>query len=366
MICVVMGKSLSVDEKVELMRDFAEEIVNEEELRELFKSGKEIVAYDGFEPSGVAPIHFGLLRATNLKNMLKAGIKFKLWLADYFAFINNKLGGDLKNIHAAGEYFIEVWKACGIDMNKVEVIWANEEMDGIKYWDGVLKVAKNVSLNRTKKSLTIAGRKETEVISTAQLFYPSMQVNDIFHLGIDVCQLGMDQRRANMLARDVAPKLGFEKPVAIHHHILLGLQGLQKKGTDEETLMASKMSKSDPKTCIYMHDSLKELKGKISKAYCPEGEVEGNPILEYFKYIIFREVKEVKMERPDKFGGNVVFKSYAELEKAFVAKELHPADLKESCAVELDKLIKPCREHFEKNKKAKELYSVVKGLKITR
>jgi len=41
------------------------------------------VAYDGFEPSGLAPIHFGLLRATNLKNMLKAGVKFKLYLADY-------------------------------------------------------------------------------------------------------------------------------------------------------------------------------------------------------------------------------------------------------------------------------------------
>ena len=69
---------MSVEEKMELIRDFAEEIVSEEELKKLFQSGKEIIAYDGFEPSGVAPIHFGLLRATNLKNMIKAGIKFKL------------------------------------------------------------------------------------------------------------------------------------------------------------------------------------------------------------------------------------------------------------------------------------------------
>jgi len=355
-----------VDKKFELIKDFSEEIVSEDELKELFKSGKKIIAYDGFEPSGVAPIHFGLLRATNLKNMLKAGIKFKLYLADYFGFINNKLGGDLKSIQTAGKYFIEVWKACGIDIKKVEIVWASDIMDDIKYWDRVLRVAREVSFNRTKKSLTIAGRKSTDVISTAQLFYPSMQVADIFHMNINVCQLGMDQRRANMLARDVADKLKWKKPIAVHHHILLGLQGIQKKGTDEETLMASKMSKSDPKTCIYMHDTLDELKMKMKKGYCPEGEVEGNPILEYFKYIIFKNVKSVKIKRPSKFGGDVSYRSYEELEKDYVAKKLHPLDLKNACAVELNKLIAPVRTYFEKNKKAKELYNVVKGLKVTR
>ena len=84
---------MDAEKKVELIKDFAEEIVTEDELRNLFETNSKPVAYDGFEPSGIAPIHFGLLRATNLKNMLKAGVKFKLWLADYFAFINNKLSG---------------------------------------------------------------------------------------------------------------------------------------------------------------------------------------------------------------------------------------------------------------------------------
>jgi tyrosyl-tRNA synthetase len=361
-----MTKELNVEEKMKLIKDFAEEIVNEEELQELFKEGKEITAYDGFEPSGVAPIHFGLLRATNLKNMIKVGIKFKLYLADYFGFINNKLGGDLENIQKAGEYFIEVWRACGIDMDKVEIIWASKLMDKMKYWDRVLRVAKGTSVNRTKKALTIAGRNEGDVISTAQLFYPSMQVADIFEMDLDICQLGMDQRRANMLARDIAGKYGWKKPVAIHHHILLGLQGAKEKVKGEQEMMVSKMSKSNPKTCIYMHDSLKELKEKLNGGYCPEGVVEGNPVLEYFKHIIFRNVESVKIERPDKFGGNVEYGSYEEMEKDFVEKKIHPLDLKNSCAVELDKLIKPVREHFEKNKKAKELYETVKGLKITR
>ncbi|MBI2499360.1 tyrosine--tRNA ligase [Candidatus Woesearchaeota archaeon] len=352
--------------KVSLIKDFAEEIVTEEELVKLFETNSKPVAYDGFEPSGIAPIHFGLLRATNLKNMLKAGVKFKLWLADYFAFINNKLGGDLENIQTAGKYFVEVWKACGIDISKVEVLWANKEMDSIKYWDGVLRIAREVSLNRTKKSLTIAGRKENDVISTAQLFYPSMQVNDIFHLNVDICQLGMDQRRANMLARDVSEKLKWRKPIAVHHHIILGLKGLQKKETDEETLMASKMSKSDPSSCIYMHDSFDELKGKINGAYCPAKIEEGNPLLEYCRHIIFKNVKNVKIERDKKFGGDVSFGSYDELRKDYIFGGLHPMDLKNSVVNELNKLIKPTREYFEKNKKAKELYETVKKFKITR
>ena len=357
---------MDIKKRLELIKDFSQEIVTEDELKQLFEKNKKPIAYDGFEPSGVAPIHFGLLRATNLRNMLKAGVKFKLYLADYFGFINNKLGGNLDDIQTAGKYFIEVWKACGIDTRKVDIIWASQLMDKMKYWNRVLRVAKATSINRTKKSLTIAGRKEGDVISTAQLFYPSMQVADIFEMDVDLCQLGMDQRRAHMLARDVAEKYKWKKPVAAHHHILLGLQGIQKKKTGEETLIASKMSKSDPKSCIYMHDTEKELKKKLGSAFCPEGVVEGNPVLGYFKHIIFKNIKELNIERDKKFGGDVNFRSYLELEKAFVARKVHPLDLKMSCATELDKLITPVRKYFEKNKKAHQLYSVVKNLKITR
>lgn len=357
---------MNTEEKIKLIKEFAQEIVTEEELKELFENNPHPTAYDGFEPSGIAPIHFGLLRAANLKNMLKAGIKFKLYLADYFAFINNKLGGDLKNIRLAGEYFIEVWKACGIDTSKVEVIWAKDIMDGINYWNKTLTIAKEISLERNMRATTIMGRKQGEKLSMGQLFYPPMQITDIFHMNVDICQLGMDQRRANMLARDVAEKLKWKKPIAIHHHILLGLQGIQKGKNDEETLMASKMSKSDPKSCIYMHDTYEELKKKINGAFCPEAQEEGNPLMEYCKHIIFKNIKSMKIERPEKFGGDIEFKNYKELKEAYIDKKLHPVDLKKGVIEELEKLIKPVREHFEKDKRAKKLYEKVKSFNITR
>lgn len=357
---------MDINKRLELIKSFAEEVLTEDELRKLFKNNPHPLIYDGFEPSGVAPIHFGLLRATNLKIMQKAGVKFILFLADYHAFINNKLGGDLDRIQTAGKYFIEVWKACGVDISKVKVVWASDLLNNREYWKKVLSVAKNISIARATRAITIMGRQQGESLSVAQLFYPPMQVADMFHLSLDGAQMGMDQRRALIIAREVGPKLGFKKPVAIHHHMLLGLQGAQKKIETEEQLMESKMSKSQPKTCIYMHNTFEELKEKLNSAYCPLKTVEGNPVLEYLKYIIFKEFRSFKIERPDKFGGDISFSSYNELEKEFVAGKVHPMDLKLATAIYLEKLIKPVREYFENNKKAAKLYEAVKQAKITR
>jgi len=361
------SKKLSVDERLNLIKSVADggEIIGEDELRLMIESGKELVAYDGFEPSGIAHIPFGILRAENIKLMLKAGIKFKLWLADYFAFINNKLGGDLNRIKKAGEYFIEVWKACGVDTSKVEIIWASERMNSLRYWDRVLKIAKETTLNRSIRATTIMGRKEGELQSTAQLFYPSMQASDIFELDVDICQLGLDQRRANILGREISEKLKWKKPVVISHHMIMGLQGIQPGKDKEEIIIASKMSKSKPETCIYMHDSEEDIKRKINKAYCPEKVIEGNPLFDYLKYLIFKRYKKIKIERPAKFGGTIEV-NYNELEKEFSEGKVHPMDLKSAVSFYLNEMIKPVREYFEKNKHAKDLYEEVKKYSITR
>lgn len=361
------SKELSAEERLELIKSVAEggELIGEEELLEMLKSGKELVAYDGFEPSGIAHIPFGLLRAENLKIMQKAGIKFKLWLADYFAFINNKLGGDLERIKKAGEYFVEVWKACGVDTSKVEIIWASERMNKLEYWDRVLKIAKETTLNRSIRATTIMGRKEGELQSTAQLFYPSMQASDIFELKVDVCQLGYDQRRANILGREIAEKLKWKKPVVVSHHMIMGLQGIQPGADKEEIIIASKMSKSKPETCIYMHDTEEDIKRKINKAYCPEKIIEGNPLFDYLKYLVFKRYDKLKIDRPERFGGNLEL-NYEDLVAVYEKGELHPMDLKSAVSKYLNEMIKPVREYFETNKKAKELYEEVKKYAITR
>ncbi|MEM5879393.1 MAG: tyrosine--tRNA ligase [Candidatus Aenigmatarchaeota archaeon] len=362
---------MDLEERFQLVKSVGEEIITEEELRQLLETKEHPVAYDGFEPSGLAHIAFGIFRSMLIEDLLKAGIHFKLYLADYFAWINNKLGGDLEKIRFAGEYFIEVWRAAGVDTKKVEFVWASDLASRKEYWKKVILIAKNVTVNRANRALSIMGRKAGELKEVAQYFYPAMQVADIFELEVDICQLGLDQRRANMLAREIGPKLGWWKPVVVSHHMLMGLEGVkQPEGFDEnkaiDVAISSKMSKSKPSSAIFMHDSREEILKKIKNAYCPERVVENNPILDYAKHLIFRKFKSMKVERPLKFGGTIEFKSYEEVEKAFKQGELHPLDLKNAVADYLDQMIKPVREHFEKNSKAREFLELMKKAKITR
>ncbi len=362
---------MNADEKVKIVESVAEEIVTKDELRKLFEEKKHPVAYDGFEPSGLAHLPFGVFRPLILERLMKAGIHFKLYLGDWFAWINNKLSGDLDTIRKCGEYFVEVWHAAGVDLSKVEIVWASDLVARKEYWQRVLTVAKHCTIARTERALTIMGRKKGELKEVAQYFYPMMQVADIFELGVDICQLGLDQRRANMLARDIAEKLKWRKPVAVSHHMLLGLTGMKEpEGFDEnkkiDAMIASKMSKSKPESSIFVHDSEGEIRKKISKAYCPAKQVDGNPILEYTKYIIFPKFDKMKIERDKKYGGNLEVESYEELENLFKRGELHPLDLKSAVASYLNEIIKPIREHFEKNKRARELYEIVKKARITR
>ncbi|NYZ75062.1 tyrosine--tRNA ligase [Candidatus Micrarchaeota archaeon] len=361
---------MDVETRFQLIKGIAEEVVTEEELRALLETNDHPLAYDGFEPSGVAHLPVGVYRPLLVKDLLKAGVKFNLLLADSFAWINNKMGGDLERVRLVGKYFLEVWKAAGVDLSKVNVVWHKDYFDDGEYWKKVILVAKHHTLARTTKCLQIAGRKEGDVKQVAQLFYPSMQAADIFHMGVDICQLGMDQRKANMLARDVADSIGFKKPVAVHHRMLLSLSGMGSASQSDESAadleIDAKMSKSKPETCIFVHDSAQEIARKINKAFCPPKQVEGNPVLEYAREIVFRAKPAVHVERPAKFGGPLDYDSYSALEKDFVADKLKAPDLKNAVATELDALIAPIRLHFEKNKAAAELYSQVRGFEVTR
>ncbi len=373
---------MEVNEKILLIKQVGEEIIGEKELKKLLESGEELIAYDGFEPSGQIHIAQGILRAINVNKITKAGIRFKMLVADWHAMANNKLNGDLEKIQTVGKYFIEVWKASGMDLSKVEFVWASDLVKDPNYWQLVLKIGRSNALRRFIRTAEIMGREESlDKLTGAMIIYSCMQCADIFYLGAKICQLGMDQRKVNMLAREIGPGLGFWKPVVISHHMLMGLQKPKNikfkiEDQDEKELkikkvIEQKMSKSIPDSAIFMTDTSKDIERKIMKAYCPEGVVEDNPILEYYKYIVFESfdrlgINEVKIERPEKFGGDISFKTYQELEETFGKKLIHPMDVKQKLFKLLNQLIEPVRRHFQENKQAKKLLELVKSYQVTR
>jgi len=358
---------MDTQSKIDLIKQVGEEIITEKELTELLESKSNPIAYDGFEPSGQMHIAQGILRAINVNKMTDAGVRFKLLAADWHAMANNKLGGDLKKIQIAGDYMIEVWNACGMNLDKVEFIRSSDIVSDVDYWEKVLNVARLNTVTRIVRTAQIMGRSEKESLSASQIFYPCMQAADIFHLKADIAQLGMDQRKVNVLAREVAPKLKLYKPIIVSHHMLMGLSEPKNNIKDPvERAIAQKMSKSFPDSAIFMTDSEEDIKRKITKAYCPEKIVEDNPILEYCKYIIFEKFDVLEINRPEKFGGSISIESYQKLEDAFKKGKLHPADLKKSVAEHINRLIIPVRKHFTKNAKAKKLKEQVMSFTVTR
>ncbi len=353
--------------RINLVKQVGEEILTDEELNTLFEKKQHPVAYDGFEPSGTnVHIAQGLLRAININKMTAAGCKFKMLIADWHAWANNKMSGDLTKIQKVGEFYKEVWKACDIDLKNVEFIWASDLVKDSEYWKIVMNVARNSSMNRILRTVEIMGRTERDILSAAQIMYPCMQVADIFYLNADICQLGMDQRKVNVLAREVAEKLGYQKPIVVSHHMLMGLGESPKEVEGAERAIALKMSKSKPDTAIFMFDTKEEVERKIKKAYCPEREIKENPLLEYCKYILFEKFDEIKIKRPEKFGGDLTIKSYQELETMFADGRLHPMDLKTAVAEYLNTLLEPIRKKLHEDKKAMKLYEEIQKFQVTR
>ena len=335
---------MDITEKIKLItRDPTEEVVTQEELVNLLNTNPHPKHYIGLEISGF--LHLGSLIVTGFKinDFIKAGIKCIVFLADWHTYINNKLGGDWDKIRKVSKYYADAFKMFCPGVEIIEGSQLYESRQG--YWMDLVKFAKNMSLDRTMRSLTIMGRSaQKEKIDLGQLFYPPMQAVDIHTMDLDIVHAGMDQRKIHMLVREIFPKMKWKVPVAVHHHILAGLGEPEVSSDVDSEFISSKMSKSKTSSGIFIHDSDDEIISKFKKAWCPEGIVDKNPVLEIFRYVIFHEFNEIVVERPAKFGGNVNYTSYQDLQKDFTEKKLHPSDLKNAASKYVIDIIKPIRE----------------------
>jgi len=360
--------TLDVEKRLNLITRNTMEVITHDELLSLLETKTKPRAYWGFESSGFMHIGLGLVCGSKIKDMVEAGFHFIIFLADWHSWINNKLGGKMENIRLCGEYFKECFTVLGI--KNVEYLWAADLVKDIEYWEKIVKIGKNASVQRMWRALPIMGREmNLSDIETAWLFYPCMQAADIFHMQLDVACAGMDQRKAHMLARDAAEKLHWQKPTCIHTPLLMGLQGPAKgdRQLDEDSILnlqiVSKMAKSIPSTCVFVHDSPEDIKTKLKNAYCPPQQVTGNPVLEEARYAVFTNTKEITITRPPKYGGTETFTNYGELEKAYKAGKIHPLDLKNAVAEALIQILGPVRNHFKKHP---ERLEKMKKIEVTR
>ncbi|MEM1829724.1 MAG: tyrosine--tRNA ligase, partial [Thermofilaceae archaeon] len=320
-----------------VMREPTEEVLTPERLAKYLEEAAELSHYIGFEISGFVHLGTGIISMQKVADFQRAGIKTTVFLADYHSWINRKLGGDLSTIRkVAGGYFKEALrvslKIVGGDPDRVDFILGSEfyEKLGVEYLTNVIKVSMETTLSRVRRSVTIMGRRMSESLSFAQLLYVPMQVADIFSLKVNVAHGGMDQRKAHVIAIECGERVGGYTPVAVHHHLLTGMNideaarsAILKARTSgsrdelEEAILEAKMSKSKPQSAIFIHDSPEEILQKVKAAYCPPRETELNPILEIAKFILFRDRKEEFEIINRKTGTKISFTTYDELAKAY-------------------------------------------------
>lgn len=373
---IVLGRS----DRLSLIARNTLEIITLRELESIIDGGK-VKGYIGYEPSGL--VHIGwLVWMFKVADLVDAGVEFIVLEATWHAFINDKLGGDLELIRDAAWLVREYMRALNLPVDKIKFIDAEELASDQNYWALVIGVAKSSSLARIKRALTIMGRKAEEAeLDASKLIYPAMQVADIYYLELDIALGGLDQRKAHMLARDIAEKsemvrlyerlMGkkLKKPIAIHTPIISSLQGDRRMeaGVEVDDLYAEyKMSKSKPETAIFLHDAPEVIVEKIRKAYCPPRLVEMNPIIEINKYILAtRRDYKLEVDRPAKYGGPVTFTSIKELEEAYKSGELHPLDLKNATAQALIELLEPTRRLVESSSRVRDVIERITG-RVTR
>ena len=326
------------DIKSLILRGVAE-CVTEDELDKLLLSKDSPKAYVGFEPSGL--LHAGsLVPMLKCRELVEAGFEVTILLADWHGYINDKLGGSWDNLRAGVEYQRQMFS---VFCPGVKFRTASDLVSQEGYWEMVLRVSKASSLKRMRRALSIMGRDEKEGDrDMSKFFYPAMQATDIYALEVDLALGGMDQRHAHMLARDAADKLKLSKPVALHTPLLGSLSGPGRMDTD------AKMSKSNPSGTLLVHDSKKVLTKKLSKAFCPL-EREGNPVLDIWQHLLEPALGKIVIERPEKFGGNLEFNSYLDLEESYLSGSLHPLDLKNGTAAGLYEVVKPMQDACEAN-----------------
>lgn len=353
---------MDTNEKIKLITRNCQEVLTEADLRKLIENKTPINHYIGFEISGLVHLGTGLISMGKIADFLKAGVKCKIFLADFHSYLNNKLEGNWENIRWATEHYfkqglIASLKCFGVNENEVEFITSKDLYEkNFVQWETFMEVGKNVTLSRDLRSISIMGKKQGNDVNMATLFYPPLQVADIFTMKVNLAHAGVDQRKAHVIARDVAKQLVINPlknikgeviaPVAIHHNLIAGLVGPEKGVNDEESL---KMSKSKPNSAIFIHDTPEEIREKIRKAYGPPKEIEFNPLINWVQVLVFWGENEgiFKIKRPEKFGGDIVYTKIGDLIDDYKNEKLFPLDLKNGLADWIIEKLEPARKHFE-------------------
>ena len=325
-------------DRTELVTRFTEEVIEEAEIEALLEADADPTAYIGYAPTGEMHIgHFTTMR--KLADFIEAGVDVTVLIADLHAHLDDAKS-PFELLDARSTYYrtaIEAMiDAAGADPDGVSFVRGTEFQLEEPYTMDLYRMLAETTLSRAQRAGSEVVR-QSENPKLGGLIYTLMQALDVAALDVDIAYGGIDQRGIYMLAREQLPDHGYHKPSCVFAPLLSGLSG-------------GKMSASEAGSKISLTDSDEQVAEKINGAYCPAGEVDGNGVLEYLRFLVFpvfgERDRSLRIERPEEYGGDLEYDEYEALESAFVSGDLHPADLKPAAAAAISEVIDPVRERL--------------------
>jgi len=219
-----------------------------------YEEGEKFFLYTGRGPSG--PVHLGHVMPWIFTKYLQDKFDTDLYfqMTDDEKFLYHQDMSLEEAVHYSYENALDVI-ALGFDQEKTHIFSDVEYAANL--YKMAIQVAKRITFSTTKavfgfNSSTNVGMIFFTSMQAAPAFLPS------FKAGRNIpCLIphAIDQDPHFRVARDVAPKLGYYKPAAIHCSFLPSLAG------------ADKMSASRPETSIYTTDDEASARRKIMNAF---------------------------------------------------------------------------------------------------
>ncbi len=339
---------MDLSQKIELIKRNTAEIVTEDELHALLKAKKSPTIYLGTAITGRPHIGY-FVWALKLADFIRAGFTVKVLLADLHGALDGTSWDILERRYKYYSAVIPLlFTALGIEPKKLKLVKGSEFQLDKNYFLDVLRLATYTSINDAKRAAS-------EVVKFGDnpklsgVIYPLMQALDEVYLDADIQYGGIDQRKILMYAREFLPAVGHKPRIEVMTPLVPGLVG-------------KKMSASDQKSKIDLLDDVAAVTQKLRGAFCEPGKIEDNGVLAFLKYVIMPlkadHGQSFVVERPEKYGGNVIYRSYEAVEMDYVDNKLFPLDLKNAVAKEINALLRPFRDQRTKLLKlAAEAYS---------
>ncbi len=335
---------MDAQEKFNLVNRNTAEVIGDSELKTLLGEKSEPVAYIGTAPTGIPHIGY-FIWGLKIADLLNAGFRVKILLADLHAALDNTPWEVLEYRYDFYAKIIPLMiKAMGANIEKLEFVKGSSFQLSKDYVLDIFKMASKVSVHDCHKSAS-------EVVKLGNnpklsgYIYPIMQALDEEYLKVDMQIGAIDQRKIFVLARENLPKLGYKKRIELMMPFLPGLVG-------------KKMSASVEASKIGLMDNEEIIRKKVRSADFEEGNPD-NGTMAFFEKIVFvllgDKGQSLVINRPEKFGGDIEFKNYQELENAVKEKKVHPLDVKNTAVIEIVKLLGEVYSQREELEKIEEL-----------